>query len=215
MEPQNQDATVQLATATAKITVQEEKITSLTSQLDTASKEVIEKERDRAALAVKLTDAEAQLSTAKLSVDGLNHRIEDLTERNKQLEAERTELKAKLSTQENESTSSKVMTLCRAAIKEGVPPAQIQAFGDYEKDPVGMLKLSFGGSVDTLAKVLKALPRDAALAAAHSGRTAPSETGDDSSVSPDIAAELRKRGLNPAFANVDNTDQLAALSAKK
>lgn len=214
MTTENQDATVQLATAKAELTVKEEKIASLSASLTTANKEVVDKERERAALSTKLTDAEAQLSTARLSVDGLKHQLEEKDERITQLSAELTEVKTKLSRQENESIGKQVLALCRKAVDEGVPPASIAQFGDYEKDPVGMLKLSFGGSIDAFTKLLKALPRDASLAAVNSGRPK-TEGDDDSNVNPTIAAELSRRGLNPKYANIDNTEQLAALSQKK
>jgi hypothetical protein len=208
------DVEVRLATAKADLTVKTQKIESLETKLAISEGEVVAKERDRATMATKLADAQTELQTAKLSVDGLKHQNGEKDERIAQLTAERDEAKAKLAQVQAETTGTKVLRLCREAIEKGVAPAMIEAFGDYQKNPVAMLNTRFGGSIDSLELVLSSLPKDAALAAVNSGRQKPAGDGD-SGVPADIAAELSRRGIDPKYATIDNTDQLAALSAKK
>jgi len=214
MADEDKDLKVSLATAEAKVTAADEKIVKLegTIKEQKVSLSAAEKRADDAER--KLRENEAEMQTVRLSNDRIKDDAKTAEERVASLEGTVKELRSEIATSKNESVATKVASLCRAAIKEGVAPATIAAFGDYEKDPVKMVQTNFGGSVASFELVLKSLPRVAALRAVGSGHHAATE--DDSvAIDPTIAAELRKRGIDPKYASLSTSDDLAALPKAK
>lgn len=190
---EDQDLKVSLATAQKAAEVKGETIVELegTIKEQKTSLSAAEKRADDAER--KLRENENEIQAIRLSSDRLKDDAKEAETRVTSLEGTVKELRAELATNKNESIATKVVSLCKAAIKEGVTPATIAAFGDYERDPVKMVQANFGGSISSFELVLKSLPRVAALRAVKSGHELPGQD-DDSAVSPEIAAELRRRG---------------------
>ena len=205
------DVTVRLATAEAKVTQKDEELVKLNGKLADANAAVTAAEKRADAAERKLAENAGEVATVRLSSDRKAADLKDAEERVESLEATNKDLRAKLSAKESEGTAAKVMSLCSAAIKSGVPPAKIKQFGDFEKDPV---KFASGfGSIDTLELVLKSLPREAALSAVNSGRQAAG--GEDSAaVTPESAATMRKLNLNPEFAGATTESEAREIYEK-
>jgi len=210
MPEDNKDITVSLATAEAKAQSAEEKVVKLEAKLvdERSAREKAETRADAAEKTLRETGTEAQM--ARLSLSTKAGEIKDLEDQVTSLEATNKDLRVKLATQVNETIGQKVTSLCVSAIKQGVAPAKIKQFGDYEKDPVKLLNSNFGGSLDSLELVLKSFPREAALRAVNSGHEIPGDD-DSAAVTPAVAAELRRRGLDPKYANLSNSDELTGL----
>jgi uncharacterized protein related to proFAR isomerase len=205
------DVTVRLATAEAKVTQKDDELVKLNGKLADANAAVTAAEKRADAAERKLAENAGEVATLRLSSDRKASDLKDAEDRVESLESTNKDLRAKLSAKENEGVAAKVVSLCGAAIKSGVPPAKIKQFGDYEKDPV---KFASGfGSMDTLELVLKSLPRDAALSAVNSGRQAAGDE-DGAAVTPDSAATLRKLGLNPEFASVTKESEAREIYEK-
>jgi len=214
MPPENEekDVTVRLATAEAKVTQKDEELVKLNAKLSDANAAVTAAEKRADAAERKLAENAGEVATVRLSAERKSSDLKDAEERIESLESTTKDLRAKLSAKESEGVAAKVMSLCGAAIKSGVPPSKIKQFGDYEKDPV---KFASGfGSMETLELVLKSLPRDAALSATNSGRQAAGDE-DSAAVTPESAATLRKLSLDPDFASVATESEARALYEKK
>jgi len=208
----DKDLTVSLATAEAEVKFQAGTILALETKLATEKSERLEAEKraDKAERAMADNDAETKM--ARMSVESKGAQITELTDRISDLEKDRKDLREKIRTTEVESTSTKVLQMCNAAIREGVPPAKIAAFGDYEKNPAKWAA-NFA-SLDAAALFLKTLPREAALRAVSSGHQMPTEDDTSAALTPEIVADLKRRGLNPKYASLSTADELNALNQK-
>ncbi len=212
MPEPNEELSVRLATVEAEAKVSADKVMELEGKVKELKAENARLE-SAASTAEKIAhDAQASEQAAKLTAERKTTEAKDATEEVARLEASVKELKGKLQAKEDESLGAKVFALCRSAIREGVPPAKLAIMGDYEKDPLAWVRSL--GSYENAEKFVKALPREAALSSVRSGHK-PGQDDDSAAVPPTIAAELKRRGLDPTRATVRNTDELAALSAKK
>jgi len=210
---ENQDVTVQLATAEAEVKSKATRIVQLEENLADARESI--NSADKAALAAerRADEAIASIQAAKLSSDRHKADLDEANERIVQLEEERKDLRTKLATMEATTIGSKISSLCRAAVKEGVQPSRLKAFGDYEKDPVKWLNDNFK-SLESAEIFIKTLPRDAALGSVPSGREKPDATDTDGVITPENANSLRRLGLNPDYASVTTESAAEEVRAK-
>lgn len=204
------ETAVKLAAAEEQIRQNNGEITSLTQRLDDEREDRIEAEKRAEIAERKQAEAESGMQTFKLSADRKGSEVDDLESRIVSLEAERKELRAKLVTKENESVGEKVTRLCKLAVADGVPPAKLKMYGDWEKNPVQWLTANFA-SFDAAELTVKQMPRDAALRLSASSREKIVE-GDAPLMDEDRRKNLAALGLNPALANVQNSGQLGELT---
>lgn len=219
------EITVRLAAAEAEAANAKQQFASLTSQL-------AEKKTAYDKLAGELQEARAELETVKLSAEkrvqdamaeGRSHKlslerlegeIKDLNGKLNQAEGRAKEFRQRVEDLEKEAVSSKVLSLCRAAVKDGVPPAEIKKIGDYEQDPVGWLQNNFK-TIETAEMFLKALPREASMSRVRSGHSPATGADGDLGLTPQQITELKRRGLDPKYVRVTNSNDLGGWSGKK
>jgi chromosome segregation ATPase len=212
MSEDTKDVTVQLATAVADAGYKAEQITKLEGTVKDLRESVDSATKRAESAEMKLRENQAEITTARLSVDRRTSDVKEAEDQIESLQSTVKDLRTQLAQKTNETKASRVVSLCKAAIKDGVPPAKIAIFGDYEKDPVKLVDANFGGSIESFELVLKSLPRDASFKRVDS---AGKSVEEDSAVDPNIAAELRRRGLNPKYASLSNSDQLAEVKASE
>jgi len=204
--PEPADLSVKLATAEAEaLSLKDQKI-SLETKLAEAKAENASLEA-RVSTAEKAAEgARAESMSAKQIADRAKSEAKDAETRIASLETERKDLRAQLAIKQDEAVAAKVSSMCRGAIKEGVPPAQLSAFGDWEKEPLKWLRSTFA-SLEAAETFVKAMPRGANLGPVKSDRS-----DDDAQVlSATQADEMRKLGLDPRYASVRNERDALAL----
>lgn len=207
-----EEATVQLATATAQIKAKDDSVTSLNAKLKEAKDEAIALEARVTAAEKKADEAVAEAQTAKLSADRKTADAKDAETRVETLETANKDLRVKLQAKEDETLGSKIGTMIRLAIKEGVPPAKLKVYGDYEKDPVKWFKSNFV-SLEAAELMVKSLPRDAKLSSVDSGYKR--DDDDNSAITPQSAQTLKSLGLDPEFAAARNEAEMREIRERK
>ena len=208
----DKDLTVSLATAEAEVKFQAGTILQLETKLAAEKAERIEAETRADKAEKALTENQNEIQMSRMTSERKAAEISEAQDRIAALEAERKELREKIRTGEVETTATKVLQMCNAAIREGVAPAKIAAFGDFEKQPA-----KWAGqftSLEAAATFLKTLPREAALRATASGSAQLSADDSSAALSPEIVADLKRRGLDPKFASLTNANDLNALNSK-
>jgi hypothetical protein len=184
----------EVASKDAKLTQQAETIVAVKRAHDD-----VVGERD----ALRLEKAQLQVAMNEKSSAAtlLASQVETLT-------AERDSAVKRSATLEKATLSTKVRQLIASAIKNGVDAAY---FEGAEGNEAAWLSQRFA-NVEALDKFVAALPKRKG-AVALSGNA---PTDEDADVIPaDMAAELRRRGLDPRFALVNDEDDLKAVKASK
>ena len=207
-EGMDKDIMVSLATAEAQAKSATDKLVVLSGKLEATVEaySALEARYDTAANQVKVLSTEN--ANLRVRLDSRAADSKELEAKINALEQTKSDLRVKLEAQGQEQIGTQVMALCRAAIKEGVPPAKIKELGDFENDPVAWLNGNFV-SIDTAKQFLNNIPRVAALSAKRNGVA---DTDDAlATMDPERIANLRALGLKPELAGIAKQAQLDEL----
>lgn len=203
------DISVQLATAQAEVKSKDDRITSLTADLDTSRTELTETR-------TRLSQVETQLATAQASEGQTRAALEIESRRVKEQETHANALQTQLSTEREEHSKlkgevlgTKVLKLCIEGVRRGAPGSFFGPDGidTVKKDPVGWYAGRFS-SLKALEDFVAALPKTASLSGVKSG-TAPDDDNEPV-LDKDRVDSLTRLSLNPRYATVANVAELAA-----
>lgn len=185
------------------------KVTALTADLDNA----------RVALTTATTERDdSRVKAARLTVE-----LEEKTTRNKALDgqvakltAERDAAEQKAATLESAQIGARVRRIILSAVRSGVDAAMFEGSDENE---VAWLNARFA-SCDAFEKFIGQIPKRKGAVSLSTdtkeAKLAALAADDESDVIPaDQAAALRKRGLNPKFAIVKDSNHLAQIRASE
>lgn len=200
-----EEVTVQLATAEAQAKSSTDRATKLEERLRMERQERVDLEAKADRADKRAEEAQRTAQQAQLALDRRDSELADARKEVETLETERKSLRVKLQEMDERTTAERVSKIVRLAISQGVPPA---IFEGWDKDTLAWFKKNHA-SVESLQALCETLPKTAKLAGVNSGK--PDVTLEETAVSPEVALALRKRGLDPKYATVNTSDDLAAL----
>jgi hypothetical protein len=203
------DLSVRLATVEAESESKSKKIVSLEGRIEELSG-FLRSSTEQVDKATKEAEGfRTELQMVKLDVDRKADDLKLAEEKITRLEAERQELKTGLVRAEDANLAINITKTVRAAIRDGAMPA---FFEGCDTDPVKWFRSKFV-SFEALEQFCTTIPKNAALSAVKSGKK--DDADDSASVPPAVALELRRRGLDPRFATVSNSDELIEIKNQK
>ena len=175
--------------------------------------------QDKAGLDQRLIETTANLNAANgeraEAKDKLVTAEATITSRDETINSQKSDLeRANVSLQEAQARTKKadILTSIKKGIDRGIVPAY---FEGHEKDPVKWYDAKFGSmTLEQFDGLLKAMP-------IVDPSTVPSSGGDGDSddetvqVSAEVAKGLKRQGLDPSLATVQDTDGLRELREKQ